>query len=154
MTHPLIPQIIDLAVPLAESLGLEVVGAVFQTNQRPPVLRVDIRNLERDTGLDDCEQMSRVLESKLDETRVIPDAYVLEVSSPGISRVLSTDREFISFKGFTVTVTMSEPHAGHKEWIGQLIGRDDEAVHLSQKGRAIAIPRLLVTRVQLAERQT
>lgn len=154
MTHPLIPHIIDLAVPLAESLGLEVVGAVFQTNHRPPVLRVDIRNPERNTGLADCEQMSRVLEAKLDETGMIPDAYVLEVSSPGISRVLSTDREFISFKGFAVTVSTSEPHAGHKEWTGQLVGRDDEAVHLSQKGRSIAIPRLLVTRVQLAERQT
>lgn len=154
MTHPLIPQIIDLAIPVAESLGLEVVGAVFQTNHRPPVLRVDIRNTERDTGLDDCEQMSRALEARLDEAGVIPDAYVLEVSSPGISRVLNTDREFISFKGFAVTVTTSESHAGHKEWTGQLIGRDDEAVHLSQKGRAIAIPRHLVTQVQLAERQT
>jgi ribosome maturation factor RimP len=152
MTHPLIPQIIDLAVPLAESLGLEVVGAVFQTNHRPPVLRVDIRNLEQDTGLADCEQMSRFLEARLDEAGIIPDAYVLEVSSPGISRVLSTDREFISFKGFAVTVTMGEPHAGHQEWTGQLMGRDDEAVHLSQKGRLIAIPRSLVKRVQLADR--
>jgi ribosome maturation factor RimP len=153
MTHPLVPQILDLAAPLAESLGFEVVSAVFRTNQRPPVLRVDIRNLERDTGLDDCEQMSRVLESKLDETGLIPDAYVLEISSPGISRALKTDREFISFKGFAVTVTASEAYAGQKEWTGQLIGRDEAAVHLSQKGRAIAIPRHLVTRVQLAERQ-
>ncbi|HBY77659.1 MAG TPA: ribosome maturation factor RimP, partial [Cyanobacteria bacterium UBA11148] len=35
MTHPLIPQLIDLATPIAEKLGLEVVGAVFHTNKRP-----------------------------------------------------------------------------------------------------------------------
>jgi ribosome maturation factor RimP len=151
MTHPLIPQILYLAAPLAKSLRLEVVSAVFQTNQRPPVLRVDIRNLDRDTGLNDCEQMSRVLEARLDETGLIPDAYVLEVSSPGISGVLDTDRDFISFKGFAVTVTASEAYSGHKEWTGQLIKRDQEAVHLSQKGRAIAIPRHLITRVQLAD---
>lgn len=153
MAHPLIPQIIDLAAPVADSLGLEVVGAVFHTNQNPPVLRVDIRNLQQDTGLDDCERMSRALESTLDATDLIPDAYVLEVSSPGISRLLTTDREFISFKGFSVIITTSEPFEGQKIWSGQLIRRDETTVYLSQKGRAIAIPRELITRVQLGERR-
>lgn len=151
MTHPLIPQILDLATPVAESLGLEVVGAVFHTNQSPPVLRVDIRNQAQDTGLEDCERMSRALEAALDAADVIPDAYVLEISSPGISRSLTTDREFTSFKGFAVFVTTSQPYDGHQEWKGQLIKRDADAVHLSQKGRAIAIPRSLVTKVQLDE---
>lgn len=153
MAHPLIPKIIDLAKPVAEDLGLELVGAVFHTNQRPPVLRVDIRNPEQDTGLDDCERMSRALETMLDTANIIPDNYVLEVSSPGISRQLSTDREFISFKGFAVLVTTSQLYEGQLEWTGLLIRRDDTAVYLNQKGRAIAIPRSLVTRVQLDERR-
>ncbi len=152
MTHPLIPQIIDLAMPVAQSLGLEVVGAVFHTNQRPPVLRVDIRNLTSDTGLDDCERMSRAFEATLDTAAIIPDTYVLEISSPGISREISTDREFIAFKGFAVKVTTSQPYEGQQEWSGQLKSRDDNAVYLNQKGRAIAIPRSLVTRVQLDEK--
>lgn len=154
MTHPLVPQIIDLATPVAASLGLEVVGAVFHTNQNPPVLRVSIRNTAQDTGLDDCERMSLALEATLDEAGIIPEAYVLEVSSPGVSRVLSSDREFASFKGFPVIVTASEPVAGQRQWIGQLIRRDDKAVHLSQKGRAIAIPRDLVTNVELTEERS
>lgn len=153
MTHPLIPQIIELAIPVAESLGLEVVDAVFHTNQSPPVLRVDIRNLQQDTGLDDCEQMSRALETALDDINLVPDAYVLEVSSPGISRTLTTDREFVSFKGFSVMVMTSPAYEGHQQWVGQLVRRDDTAVYLSQKGRTIAIPRNLVTRVQLNERR-
>ncbi len=153
MAHPLIPQIIDLAMPVAANLGLDVVGAVFHTNQNPPVLRVDIRNLEEDTGLDDCERMSRALEAALDAADIIPDAYVLEVSSPGISRSLTSDREFISFKGFAVIVSTSEPFEGHKEWQGQLIRRDDTAVYLNQKGRTIAIPQALIDRVQLDERR-
>jgi ribosome maturation factor RimP len=149
MTHPLIPQVIDLATPVAATLGLEVVGAVFQTNQSPPILRVDIRNTQDDTSLDDCERMSHALEAALDAVNLIPDAYVLEISSPGISRSLTTDREFNSFKGFPVTVMSTEPHNGQVAWTGQLIRRDDDAVYLSQKGRAIAIPRHLITRVQL-----
>ncbi|MBD1833874.1 ribosome maturation factor RimP [Cyanobacteria bacterium FACHB-472] len=153
MTHPLIPQIIDLATPVAEDLGLEVVGAVFHTNQRPPVLRVDIRNCDTDTGLDDCERMSKSLEAALDAANIIPDAYVLEISSPGISRQLTTEREFISFKGFPAIVKTSEPYEGQKEWRGQLIGRDESSIYLNQKGRAIAIPRELVSRVQLDEKR-
>ncbi|MDF0555064.1 ribosome maturation factor RimP [Kamptonema sp. UHCC 0994] len=151
MTHPLIPQIIDLATPLAETLGLEVVGAVFHTNQNPPILRVDIRNPQQDTGLEDCERMSKALEEKLDMADILPDAYVLEISSPGLSRSLVSDREFISFKGFPVIVKTSEAYNGLKEWAGQLIRRDETAVYINQKGRPITIPRSLITQVQLDE---
>ncbi|HYW19587.1 MAG TPA: ribosome maturation factor RimP [Nodularia sp. (in: cyanobacteria)] len=153
MTHPLVPQIIDLATPVAVELGLEVVGIVFHTNQRPPVLRVDIRNPQEETGLNDCERMSRALEASLDAAEIIPDAYVLEVSSPGISRQLITDKEFISFKGFAVIVSTSQPYDGQQELIGQLIRRDETTVYLNQKGRVIQIPRTLITRVLLDERQ-
>ncbi len=151
MTHPLIPQIIDLATPVAETLGLEVVGAVFHTNQNPPVLRIDIRNVQQDIGLADCERMSIALEPELDAADIIPDAYVLEISSPGISRLLSSDREFITFKGFPVTVTAAELDSRVKEWKGLLVGRDETTVYLNQKGRQIKIPRLQITKVELDE---
>jgi ribosome maturation factor RimP len=105
MTHPLIPQITELATPVAAALGLDVVGAVFHTHQNPPILRIDIRNQSQDTSLTDCQQMSHALEAALDESDLIPDAYTLEISSPGISRTLTSDREFVSFKGFPVEVT-------------------------------------------------
>ena len=149
MTHPLIPKIIQLAAPIATELGLEVVSAVFQTNKRPPILRLDVRNLNNNTSLDDCERMSRALESALDATQTIPDAYVLEVSSPGISRQLTTEREFISFKGFRVIVKSYAPYEGKKEWQGTLQGRDEHNIYLNQKGRGISIPRELVAKVQL-----
>ncbi len=153
MVHPLVPQIIDLAVPVAENLGLEVVGVVFHTNQNPPVLRVDIRNLQQDTGLDDCERMSRAFEEVLDSVDLIPDRYVLEVSSPGIARQLTTDREFISFKGFAVIVELTEPFNGHKTWTGQLVQRDEESLSLNLRGRTLTLPRSLVATVQLDERR-
>ena len=151
MTHPLIPQIVELASPIAEKLNLEIVDAVFQTNRNPPVLRIDVRNLSQDTGLEDCEQMSRELETQLDTTAVIPGAYVLEVSSPGISHILTTDREFISFKGFAVLVTTAEPYKKRTQWRGTLQGRDEEAVYINQKGRKTAIPREIIEAVQFDE---
>jgi ribosome maturation factor RimP len=151
MTHPLVPQIINLAKPVADHLGLEVVDAVFQTNQSPPVLRLDVRSLSQaDTSLEDCEKMSQALESVLDTTNIIPDAYVLEISSPGISEQLTADRDFIVFKGFMVEVHLSEPHKGKQTWVGQLVRRDDNAVVLTQKGKPISLPRAVVEVVQLS----
>ena len=125
-----------------------MVGAVFQTDRRPPVLRVDIRNPRTNTGVEDCERMSRALEAALDREDVIPDAYVLEVSSPGVSSKLTDDRDFIAFRGFDVLVRTSE--AGRqKEMQGKLVRRDEKAVYLNLKGRTIAIERACVSEVRL-----
>jgi ribosome maturation factor RimP len=152
MTHPIVPQITEIATPIAESLGLEVVTVAFQTNKRPPVLRVDVRNLTADTSLDDCEKMSRALEEILDASEILSGAYVLEISSPGISRELARDREFISFKGFDVVVQTHETYLNQRELRGKLLLRDEQAVHINQKGKAIAIPREIISRVRLDDR--
>ena len=152
MTHPLIPQIIDLAKPLAQELNLELVEVVFQTNVNPPLLKLNVRNCNQDTSLEDCEQMGRNLEEKLDEVTIIPGSYVLEVSSPGISSVLTTDREFQSFKGFPVIVETNLPFKNRQQWSGRLQGRDDESLFIDQKGKIMTIPRKLIAKVEIDER--
>lgn len=149
MNHPLIPKIIEFAKPIAHRVNLEVVGVTFHTNKRPPVLRVDVRSPSADTSLDDCERMSQALSSQLDGSIILDSAYVLEISSPGISPQLKTDREFITFKGFRVIVKTLTPYKSSKEWVGKLLSRDEEAVYLNQKGKTISIPRQLVASVQL-----
>jgi ribosome maturation factor RimP len=149
MTHPLIPHILTLANPIADQLNLEVVGAVFHTHQNPPVLRIDIRNPLTDTGLEDCEHMSHALEPVLDASDLIPEAYVLEVSSPGLSDDLVNDRDFCSFRGFPVMIETDPPFQGKSRWEGTLVERDDRVVRINQKGRAIAIPRNDILHVQL-----
>lgn len=149
MAHPLVNPITELATPIAGELELELVNVIFQTNKKPPVLRVDVRKLAGDTGLDDCEKMSRALDSILEEQDIIPGAYVLEVSSPGTTRQLTNDREFIAFKGFPVIIQTYAPFQGEKQWQGRLQSRDESTVHINKKGKAIAIPRNLVAKVQL-----
>lgn len=151
MTHPLIPQVLELATPVAVRLGLDVVDAVFQTNHAPPVLRIDVRNYQaEDTSLEDCEQMSQALATVLDDTDLIPDAYVLEVSSPGVSSTLLSDRDFIVFKGFMVEVKLTELYKKRQAWVGQLLKRDDDHLYLTDKGKLTKLPRLLVASVELS----
>ena len=153
MAHPLIPQITDIATPIATELGLEVVAVILHTHERPPCLRVDIRNPAAETGLQDCERMSRALEAALDTSETIPFPYALEVSSPGTSRQLTNDREFNAFSGFAVQVTTHQPVDKKTEWQGQLIRRDDTKIYLSLKGRTVEIPRELVSKVSLDDQQ-
>ncbi len=151
MAHPVIPQVLEIANPIATKLGLEVVSAVFQTNHNPPILRVDVRNLTQpDTGLDDCERMSIALGEEIETSRILPDAYVLEVSSPGVSEKLETERDFIVFKGFAIEVTLHTPHKGKKVWLGTLLERTENKLAISQRGRRVALPRELVEFVQLS----
>ncbi|MBU6228774.1 MAG: ribosome maturation factor RimP [Cyanobacteria bacterium REEB459] len=151
MVHPLIPKLLELAKPIAQSLGLEVVGAVFQTNQSPPVLRVDVRSLEQeDTSVEDCEKMSQALEAALEPTDLLTDAYVLEISSPGVGTELRRDRDFVVFKGFMVEVQLSAPHRGRQTWVGQLVRRDTTALVISQRGKVITLPPDLVLKVELS----
>jgi len=152
MSHPLIPQIFQIAEEVASPLGLEVVNVVLNTNKSPVVLRVDIRNPDQNTGLDDCERMSRSLEPILDEMDLIPDAYQLEISSPGVERQLQDDRDFIAFKGFMVTVTTVIADEGKpKSWSGHLISRNETHVSISVKGRVVNIPRDQCDRVELSQ---
>jgi len=152
MTHPLIPQIIDLAEPLVQELDLELVEVVFQTNRNPPLLKINVRNRSKDTSLQDCEQMSRRLEEELDQAAIAPGPYVLEVSSPGIGSILTTDREFLSFKGFPVIVETVSPFKNRQQWSGRLQGRDEESLFINQKGKIMTIPRKLIAKVEIDEK--
>ena len=149
MSHPLIPQITQIAEEVASPIGLEVVDVVLQTNKNPAVLRVDIRNPDQDTGLEDCEKMSRALEPILDQSDLIPHAYVLEISSPGTERQLQSDREFIAFRGFMVNVSTIATYEGKQVWTGHLVSRNETQVSISIKGRIVNIPRELIEKVEL-----
>ena len=80
--------------------------------------------------LDDCQTISEQLSAKLDEANIIGNAYILEVSSPGIDRILKKDRDFIREAGKVVDVTLYAPLNGKKLFVGELEGRDAEFLRL------------------------
>ena len=149
MTHPLIASIEKLATPIAELLHLKIVNIVFEINKNPANLRINIENLSGDTNLENCENMSRLLEESLDQENIIPCAYTLEISSPGIGSNLTTERDFISFKGFPIIVETHTVFKKKTRWQGKLQGRDEEAVYVNCKGKILAIPRNIIVKVEL-----
>jgi len=95
--------------------------------------------------LDDCQNLSEQLGAKLDAADIIDGAYILEVSSPGIDRILKKDRDFVREAGKIVDVTLYAPLDGKKFFTGELINRDEKFLHLKE----ISLPREKVAQVRL-----
>lgn len=122
---------------LAERAGLELVECDLFRAGRRLILRVFV-DKEGGIALDDCQKLSRELGAALDLEDLIPQAYTLEVSSPGVDRPLRTTRDFLRNRGRTLRLGLSEPLAGKKAVSGKLLGADDEKLELELAGGAKA----------------
>lgn len=101
-----------LLEPVLEKDGLELVDVEY-VRERNWILRVYI-DKEGGVGLDDCQAVSEKAGAILDEKDLIPDNYMLEVSSPGLDRVLKKDKDFIRYTGEDVDVKLFAPLEGTK----------------------------------------
>jgi ribosome maturation factor RimP len=89
----------------------------------------------------DCERVSNQVGTLLDVEDLIPNRYVLEVSSPGIERGLYKRADYERFSGSRIKVRVSEPIDGQRNFRGKLIGLIDEKISLDADGRGqIEIP--------------
>lgn len=91
--------------------------------------------IDKEGGIDieDCQALSEKLEAELDKRDIVPDSYILEVSSPGIDRILRKPRDFTREQGKKVDVTLYAPRDGKKLIVGELTGFDGEAIELDGK---------------------
>jgi ribosome maturation factor RimP len=98
----------------------------------------------------DCEAVSRDLDHVIDDLDLVPWQYTLEVSSPGLERVLRKDREFKHFAGRSVEVTLFSPRDGKKQFSGVLRSFDGGIVTVTvEDGEMISFPREAIARARL-----
>ncbi|HEY8909615.1 MAG TPA: ribosome maturation factor RimP [Desulfosporosinus sp.] len=142
-------QIELLVEPIVKEKGLELVNVEYIREGAHWYLRLYI---DKDGGvdMDDCSAISHMVSEMLDQNNPIPQAYMLEVSSPGLERPLKKDEDFIRFQGSLVTVHTTSPFQGYKEFSGNLVGVINDEIVLEYEGKRIAIPRTLAKRTHLA----
>ena len=134
----------QMAEALLDGSGVELVDVEY-VKEKDWYLRVFIDKPEG-IGIDDCQSLSERLEAELDAKDVMPEPYILEVSSPGLDRVLKKPRDFDRERGKDVDVSLYEPMDGAKMLVGKLEGFDGAA--LSLEGRA-PIPKEKIAQVRL-----
>ena len=103
-----------------ESLGYELYDVLFFKEGPNKILRIVIDN-EIGISLDDCEKVNNEVKDLIDEADLIKEQYFLEISSPGIERLLRKDWQLEKFKGELVEVKLfKKDEKGNKNYIGEL----------------------------------
>ena len=120
----------QLLTPIAEKYGVEIYDVEYVKEGKDWYLRAYIDKPEG-VSINDCESVSRALSEALDVEDYIPDAYILEVSSPGLGRTLKKDRHFEKSLGAEVEVKTYKPIDGQKEFKGILEAYDADTITIS-----------------------
>lgn len=99
--------------------------------------------------LDDCQMVSEKLSAILDEKNPIAENYLLEVSSPGLDRVLKKDKDFIRYNGRDVDIQLFKPINGSKQYMGVLQGFSDTTIEFLINGESETFERTAIAQIRL-----
>jgi len=130
----------ELLLPILEAEKLSLVDVEYVKEAGTWYLRAYI---DKDGGvtIDDCENVSRALSEKMDQSDFIPDAYILEVSSPGLGRPLKKDKDYTRNMGKEIELRTYKKENEGQEFMGTLKSFDKETLTLETEGRTLVFQR-------------
>jgi ribosome maturation factor RimP len=132
-------QLFELLAPLVTDLGYELWELTYTPRAGGGLLRLYIDS-PHGISVDDCARVSHATSELLDVRDPIPGHYTLEVSSPGLDRVLRTKAHFERFAGERVRLEMLQPIAGRKRFAGRLAEVGESDVTLEVDGTRVSLP--------------
>lgn len=132
---------------IVEGTDMELVDVEY-VRERDWYLRV---YLDKPGGvdLDDCQIVSEKLSEVLDAKDPIKENYLLEVSSPGLDRVLKKDKDFVRYNGSDVDVQLFKPIDGKKQFTGALAGFTDTTITITVGEEPIELERSAIAQIRL-----
>ena len=140
----------ELLLPILAGLSFELVDVEFVKEGSSRYLRAYI-DKEGGITVDDCETVSRAFEKELDRENLIEDAYILEVSSPGLTRPLKKERDFERSIGKLLEIRTFRPVEKEKEFYGILRSYDDNSVTIeTEEGGSMTFARADLALIRLA----
>jgi len=149
-------QVRNVATRVAHTYGLDIFDVQYRREAAGMVLRVLLdrpgpaATAEESVSVDDCAHVSRDLSAVLDVEEIVPTAYTLEVSSPGLDRPLRHADDYRRFAGRRAKIVMREAVDGQTFFKGQLAGVNGQTVLIdSDDGRRHEVPLGVITRANL-----
>ena len=139
----------ELLEPIAERYGVEIYDVEYVKEGNEWYLRAYI-DKEGGVNINDCENVSRAFSDVLDEKDFIEDAYILEVSSPGLGRTLKKDRHLSKSIGQEVEIKTYKPINKCKEFAGVLESFDENEIVIEENGTKIQFNRADIAIIRLA----
>ena len=131
-----------------EGLDFELWGYEYRPHSESALLRIFI---EKDGGIavEDCAQVSRQIGAVLDVENIIPVAYILEVSSPGMDRVLFSAEQYQDYIGDTLKVRTRTPIEERRNFKGSLVQANETTVTIKVDNQEFDIPFETIDRARL-----
>lgn len=148
-TEAIVAQLTELLDPVVRSEGLMLVELTYRPEERGLVLRLYVDRPEGGITLPECQGLSRQISDLLDVEDVVPDSYLLEVSSPGLTRRLKSRREFEMFAGRLAKLIVRNEEGRSNKLVGTLKGLMGDDVLIEVKGKVQAIPIDTVAKARL-----
>ncbi len=145
---PVTQSVTELIEPGLLANELELVDVEFKKEGQNWVLRIYI-DREGGVTVEDCQKVSRLAGDLIEVEEVIEPVYTLEVSSPGLNRVLKKEKDFLRYSGKKIYVQCHAPMDGRKKFTGILKDFIDQSIHLEVDGRHYTIPLNQVAKANL-----
>lgn len=143
-------RVVAAIAPSLSGMGYELVRVAVLGRERPTVQIMADRTDGTPVGIEDCEAISRGLGAVLDVADIIPGAWTLEVSSPGIDRPLTRVKDWNRFAGHLARAEMAFPVEGRKRISGVVLGADDTHARMRlDDGTELALPHDDIRRAKL-----
>jgi ribosome maturation factor RimP len=139
VVHDLGYQLWELEYAARSSGGLLRLYIDVPDGPRPASEAGGAEELAQGITLEDCERVSRAVSAALDADDPIDGHYTLEVSSPGLDRVLRTREHFAHFLGERVRVEMTHLVAGRRRFLGRLTGVGEQDITLDVEGAPVRL---------------
>jgi ribosome maturation factor RimP len=145
----LLRRIEDIVSPTIVGMGYELVRVAM--SRGGGTLQIMIEPADgRPMDVEDCATLSRALSAVLDVEDPIPGAYTLEVSSPGIDRPLTREKDYVRWSGHVVRVETTLPVEGRRRFKGTLLGLENDTVRLKlDDGKEAVVPLAQIIRSKL-----
>jgi ribosome maturation factor RimP len=134
-------DIARLVEPVLQGMGYELVRVHYGSGSGRPTLQIMAERLDRQPmTVDDCAEISRNLSAILDVEDPLDDAYLLEVSSPGIDRPLVRPQDYERFAGFEARVELTRPIEGRRRFRGRIGELADGTVRIIESAGEYRLP--------------
>ncbi|WP_296381128.1 ribosome maturation factor RimP [Reyranella sp.] len=145
----LLRKIEDIVSPTVVGMGYEVVRVAM--SRGGGTLQIMIEPSDgRPMDVEDCATLSRALSAVLDVEDPLPGAYTLEVSSPGIDRPLTREKDYVRWAGHLARMETTQPIEGRRRFKGTLLGFENGMVRLKlEDGTEADVPLSQISRAKL-----
>jgi ribosome maturation factor RimP len=144
----IVERVRAIADPLLMSEGMELVEVDYRRESRGWVLRLTI-DKEGGVTLDDCGRVSQQVGREMDVEDFISSPYVLEVSSPGLTRPLRSEKDFIKHCNRLIKLRTVDPINSRQQFKGKLLGVSNNQIELEMEEGIVQIPLAKIAKANL-----